>query len=78
MARYKYTYKDKETGKEFSLSELEGKHLQDFDSYSAFSAFLDEHYEEKRETILTPYERARSAVYATGNRWAIENFNATH
>ena len=27
---------------------------------------------------LTPYERCRSAVYATGNRWAIENFNATH
>lgn len=27
---------------------------------------------------LTPYERTRAAVYATGNRWAIENFNATH
>ena len=27
---------------------------------------------------LTPYERCRNAVYATGNRWAIENFNATH
>jgi hypothetical protein len=26
----------------------------------------------------TPYERARAAVYATGNRWAIENWNATH
>lgn len=26
----------------------------------------------------TPYERTRRAVYATGNRWAIENFNATH
>ena len=26
----------------------------------------------------TPYERTRAAVYATGNRWAIENFNATH
>ena len=25
-----------------------------------------------------PYERTRAAVYATGNRWAIENFNATH
>lgn len=28
--------------------------------------------------IESPYERARNAVYATGNRWAIENFNATH
>ena len=28
--------------------------------------------------ISTPYERARNAVYATGNKWAIENWNATH
>ena len=27
---------------------------------------------------MTPYERCRNTVYATGNRWAIENFNATH
>lgn len=25
-----------------------------------------------------PAERTGRAVYATGNRWAIENFNATH
>ncbi len=24
------------------------------------------------------YERRKAQVYATGNRWAIENFNATH
>lgn len=28
--------------------------------------------------VMTPYERTRAAVYATGNKWAIENFNATH
>jgi hypothetical protein len=28
--------------------------------------------------VSSPQERVRSAVYATGNRWAIENFNATH
>lgn len=28
--------------------------------------------------VASPYERARNAVYATGNRWAIENWNATH
>lgn len=28
--------------------------------------------------IESPQERTRRAVYATGNRWAIENFNATH
>ena len=26
----------------------------------------------------SPYERTKAAVYATGNKWAIENFNATH
>ena len=26
----------------------------------------------------TPYERTRAWVYSTGNRWAIENFEATH
>lgn len=31
-------------------------------------------------TARTPthYERTRAMVYATGNKWAIENFNATH
>lgn len=28
--------------------------------------------------IESPYERTKRAVYATGNKWAIENFNATH
>lgn len=27
---------------------------------------------------LTPQERTRAQVYATGNKWAIENFEATH
>ena len=27
---------------------------------------------------LTPYERTKARVYATGNKWAIENFEATH
>lgn len=37
--------------------------------------------EEEPEPVLpkmSPYERTRAAVYATGNRWAIENFEATH
>ena len=28
--------------------------------------------------IMSPYERTRAAVCATGNKWAIENLNATH
>ena len=27
---------------------------------------------------LSPQERIRDAVYATGNKWAIENFKETH
>lgn len=26
----------------------------------------------------TPQERVRAKVQATGNKWAVENFNATH
>ena len=35
---------------------------------------------QKRKTIrrVDPQERTRAAVYATGNKWAIENFEATH
>ena len=28
--------------------------------------------------IETPFERNERRVYATGNRWAIENWKATH
>lgn len=28
--------------------------------------------------IMTPQERTQIAVAATGNRWAMENFNDTH
>ena len=31
-----------------------------------------------RAIPVTPQMRTRSAVYATGNKWAIENFEATH
>lgn len=33
---------------------------------------------EAPESHMTPQERRRAAVYATGNKWAIENFEATH
>lgn len=26
----------------------------------------------------SPYERTRDSVYATGNKWAKENFDTTH
>lgn len=35
--------------------------------------------EDYQRTIKkTPQERTREQVYATGNKWAIENFEATH
>ena len=33
---------------------------------------------EERIRRMTPYERTKAQVYATGNKWAIENFHATH
>ena len=32
----------------------------------------------RRKAKADHFERTRSKVYATGNKWAIENFNATH
>lgn len=32
----------------------------------------------KYSTGIDPYTRNRNAVYATGNKWAIENWEATH
>ena len=37
--------------------------------------FVSRGSESRRET---PYERTKREVYATGNKWAIENFHATH
>lgn len=41
-----------------------------------------EAYEKRPERSYRPrmsaYERTKAAVYATGNKWAIENFHATH
>lgn len=31
-----------------------------------------------KERKPTLYERTKRQVYATGNKWAIENFHATH
>lgn len=33
---------------------------------------------ETKTPRTTPQERVRASVYATGNKWAIENYNATH
>lgn len=38
----------------------------------------NEEHSTKDIVLEALYERTRRAVYATGNRWAIENFEATH
>ncbi len=32
----------------------------------------------RTEKPMSNYDRTKAQVYATGNRWAIENFEATH
>ena len=41
---------------------------------------LEGELHKRRKTIrkADPQERTRAAVYASGNKWAIENFEATH
>ena len=42
--------------------------------------FCESCYKERTrsERRPSPYERTKSMVYATGNKWAIENWNSTH
>ena len=75
---YSYSYINKSTGEKFSLYDIEKAHRADFDSYGDFLNWIDQHYTEQCRIIQSPYERTRAAVYATGNKWAIENFNGTH
>lgn len=52
--------------------------------YTTGEATLEETNDALKEALAamprreTPQDRTRRAVYATGNRWAIENFEATH
>ena len=49
------------------------------DTDNNYDAYLDYKSSCNIQRIrLSPYERTKAQVYATGNKWAIENFNATH
>ena len=39
---------------------------------------LEKPIEEPKPFRGAPYDRAKAITYATGNKWAIENWNATH
>lgn len=45
---------------------------------SIFGCGISYSSNERKERPMSPYERTKAQVYATGNKWAIENFNATH
>lgn len=48
------------------------------EEYAIHDILIVEPQEKISPPLPRPYDRTRAAVYATGNRWAIENFNATH
>jgi hypothetical protein len=81
------TYYTNKTGERFCIFELEeiyfgadkyGNIHYTFKQYEVFEQWLKENFEELTRYVEDPRERARNSVYATGNRWAIENWNATH
>lgn len=68
----------KETNEEVNELDIYEKYRKNFTTYDEFENWRDENFIERTIWIESPYERTRASVYATGNRWAIENFNATH
>lgn len=69
---------NKETKEQISYNALKEQYQKDFNTYTEFMAWVEQNFDEHEKFIETPYERTQNSVYATGNKWAIENFNATH
>lgn len=44
-------------------------------TFGCMTVFSSKKEEPRRESL---YDRTKREVYATGNKWAIENFHATH
>lgn len=76
--RYKTTYRHKKTGASYTFDELGAIFAVECKDGRTFDKFIDDEFNMICKPVQTPYERTRAAVYATGNKWAIENFNATH
>lgn len=53
-----------------------GETIDDYYDWKALENKDD--YEERTAFRESPYEHYRNQVYASGNRWAIENWEATH
>lgn len=71
-------YIDRKTGEHKTYHEVYDNNRARFNSYDEYEKWVEENYEEREKFVESPQERLRASVYATGNRWAIENFNATH
>ncbi len=71
-------YKNKKTGEEIKERELFDQTRQNFNTYEEWETWVNENYTSRERWVESPYERTRRAVYSTGNKWSIENFNATH
>ena len=76
--RFKTIYINKETKERVNKYTLYDDTRPNFETEEEWQEWFEDNYEEKEICIESPYERTRRAVYATGNKWAIENFNATH
>lgn len=78
--KYKLTVYDKDGSitYEFDKAEQIIKQLENLRLFEIEEERREEEAKKEHTVRLSPYERTRRAVYATGNRWAIENFNATH
>lgn len=55
----------------------ECKHHEECDADGRYEP-CDDRVQKLAKTRGSVYDRTRAAVYATGNKWAIENFEATH
>jgi len=80
--RYKLTVHDGDDSITYESNDADKiiKQIESVKSEDAQPEVPEQKTETKKHCArpLTPYERCRNSVYATGNRWAIENFNATH
>ena len=77
MLKYIYINKKDKTQR-YNFKQLTDLFRSNFETYQQFSEWVDENFEEQSYYTQSPQERTRNYVYATGNKWAIENFNATH
>lgn len=76
--RAKTIYINKKTKEQTNATALWIENRERFNTKEDYEKWVEENYEEREIFIGTPFERTRASVYATGNKWAIENFNATH